>query len=95
MTMNKAEYKEYLRSAHWQSWKKYLYGKYGACQKCGAKKNLDVHHLTYEHLGAEWEADLILVCRTCHYNLYHAHRMKQPPKRMGIFRELIYLITGI
>lgn len=39
------------------------------CQKCGARGpgvTLDVHHLTYERLGDELAADLIVLCRGCH-----------------------------
>ncbi len=27
---------------------------------------LEVHHLTYERLGAEWDDDLIVLCPACH-----------------------------
>lgn len=43
-----------LRTAHW------------ACECCGAKRNLQVHHLTYERLGREWDQDLEVLCRDCH-----------------------------
>lgn len=37
------------------------------CQKCGAHELLQVHHLTYEHLGNELMEDLITLCRDCHH----------------------------
>ena len=43
------------------------------CERCGWKKEswdktrtLDLHHKTYERLGAEREEDLELVCSLCH-----------------------------
>lgn len=35
------------------------------CQGCGGKA-CEVHHVTYERLGAEEMADLVSVCRECH-----------------------------
>lgn len=43
-----------LQLANWQ------------CQHCAAKRDLEVHHKTYERLGAEWDDDLEVVCTTCH-----------------------------
>ena len=37
------------------------------CRKCGARSMLEVHHLTYEHLGNEPMEDLITLCHDCHY----------------------------
>ena len=36
------------------------------CQKCGDRRRLEVHHLTYARLGRERAADLIVLCHTCH-----------------------------
>ena len=36
------------------------------CARCGSRGLLDVHHLTYERLGAEFGTDLLVLCRPCH-----------------------------
>lgn len=37
------------------------------CENCGRKGGgFDVHHLTYDHFGAEPDEDLELRCRACH-----------------------------
>ena len=41
------------------------------CQKCQAKYvPLDVHHISYKHVGDEPLKTLTSVCRTCHSNLH-------------------------
>ena len=34
------------------------------CKKCNGKKNLDVHHLSYD-IDINWDS-LITLCRRCH-----------------------------
>lgn len=36
------------------------------CCKCKKKKNLHVHHKTYERLGKEHLNDLMVLCKDCH-----------------------------
>jgi 5-methylcytosine-specific restriction endonuclease McrA len=40
------------------------------CRICAATSALEVHHNTYERLGHERPADLIVLCRSCH-KLFH------------------------
>lgn len=37
---------------------------------CGATEGLQLHHMTYERIGAEELTDLIPLCETCH-NIVH------------------------
>lgn len=57
-------YGEYLRSPHWRrlvrKWRK------KACEYCGSKTRLCLHHRTYVNLGAELRSDLKTLCETCH-----------------------------
>jgi len=36
------------------------------CTRCGSNKKIQLHHLTYEHLGNEKSKDLIPLCKQCH-----------------------------
>ena len=44
--------------------------KTGVCEKCGATKNIDVHHI-----DGDWHnnnpKNLIILCRSCHSKLHH------------------------
>lgn len=65
-------YSEYLRTDHWQSQRKAALKRAEfRCQVCNSgDKQLDVHHRTYERLGVEIPADLIVLCNDCH-TLFH------------------------
>jgi 5-methylcytosine-specific restriction endonuclease McrA len=45
------------------------------CQECGINRYqagvLEVHHLTYDRLGAELDEDLRVLCRKCHYDVHN------------------------
>lgn len=43
-----------LRRAKWQ------------CSRCPSRRNLEVHHRSYERLGREFDADLEVLCPDCH-----------------------------
>ncbi len=63
----RSTYDEYLDSPTWQTKRQEALGRAGhKCQLCGATNRLDVHHNTYERLGNELPADLIVLCRSCH-----------------------------
>jgi len=61
-------YSDYLQTPEWRQrrtvavdWAR------GACQLCNSgKKPLHVHHRTYDRLGAELPADLVVLCADCH-----------------------------
>jgi hypothetical protein len=36
------------------------------CAKCGRRRDLEVHHLTYRRVGAESPEDLVTLCGSCH-----------------------------
>lgn len=73
--MNEA-YEEYLRSEYWKSLREEILEKdHHRCVVCGRKKNLNVHHLTYDHLGnreAEWY-DLVTLCQDCHQRVHELY----------------------
>lgn len=59
---------KYLYSPHWRATREVALSiARFRCQACKRKNpRLDVHHLTYERLGHEWYADVIVLCRPCH-----------------------------
>lgn len=62
----------YLKSLHWRitRWRKktQMWYSRGAvfCERCGSRKRLHVHHVTYERLGWERMSDLQIICHKCH-----------------------------
>ena len=73
--MNKAEYGQYLESEHWKQFSLRIKEQRRKCQDCGIPAfdawkrdsvGLNVHHLTYENVGKEKDADVELLCRQCH-----------------------------
>lgn len=63
----RSEYWEYLKSETWKAKRRLLFQERGRkCEKCGAGKNLNVHHLSYEHFKDEPLSDLQILCRLCH-----------------------------
>lgn len=75
-------YGEYLRTPEWRTTRA------GALLRAGWRcsldvthgDDLDVHHRTYERLGAELAADLVVLCRPCH-RLHHREHGR--PRRGG------------
>jgi 5-methylcytosine-specific restriction endonuclease McrA len=60
-------YKEYLLTDWWKKVKRAAIIRAGyQCEECKERRPLDVHHLTYERLGTEADADLQALCRFCH-----------------------------
>jgi 5-methylcytosine-specific restriction endonuclease McrA len=62
----------YLKSLHWRftRWRKKLQMRITKgsvyCERCGSKKYLHIHHVTYQRLGYERMSDLQVICRACH-----------------------------
>jgi HNH endonuclease len=60
-------YAEYLQSSWWRARRNdALRAASYRCHRCESKRELQVHHLTYERLGAELPDDLEVLCRGCH-----------------------------
>lgn len=66
-TLRRLPYADYLQSDHWRIVRAHILEQRGGhCERCGALRDLNVHHLTYERLGAEEDTDLEVLCRSCH-----------------------------
>lgn len=77
--MTKDEYVTYLASGHWRDTREAALERAGRrCQLCNGAKRLDVHHRTYERVGAEHPGDLTVLCRGCHE---HFHGVGDKKKR--------------
>ncbi|UTI65588.1 HNH endonuclease [Paraconexibacter antarcticus] len=64
---SKGAYAAYLRSPAWKKIRGCVLERDDhACTSCGSKRKLQVHHLTYERVGAEHLADLTTLCDGCH-----------------------------
>lgn len=74
----KVDYAAYLESEAWKArrqWK--LNAAENRCQLCNSEYLLNVHHRTYDRLGNEREADLVVLCEKCHKH-YH-NIVPKPP----------------
>ncbi len=69
--IDKTEYLSYLKSDKWQETRRRIFkrDKYRCCI-CGTTKNLRCHHVTYENIGHEKDADLATLCDSCHEDLH-------------------------
>lgn len=84
------DYKEYLRSDGWAEIKRELYQERGKqCQRCGEKKTLQVHHLTYERVYHEQLEDLLILCAVCHTK-EHGLEVKKKRKHWKPNKQEIY-----
>lgn len=69
-------YHRYLKSPAWQARRLIALDNAGHhCQVCNGNECLDVHHRTYERIGAEHHNDLTVLCRECHETFHKAGRL--------------------
>jgi 5-methylcytosine-specific restriction endonuclease McrA len=70
MRYHSPEYTAYMQSPAWQARRRAALNAAGwCCEQCGMPRELvrlQVHHRTYERLGAELPSDLQVLCRPCH-----------------------------
>lgn len=50
---------------------------HNCCAMCGATTSLQVHHLTYKHLGHELDNELIVLCASCHRKVHSQQSRKK------------------
>lgn len=66
------EWGEYIHSVAWEETRQKIFRRDGfRCVCCGASKNLNVHHITYDNLGAERPSDLVTLCQKCHEKVHN------------------------
>lgn len=60
-------YEAYLQTPWWRARRNRALRAAGyRCTACGTKRELQVHHRSYERLGEEQDEDLQVLCRGCH-----------------------------
>jgi hypothetical protein len=72
----RAAYRAYLQSDAWRERRaRTLAEAGGSCQLDASHQGpFDVHHNSYERLGAELPSDLVVLCRSCH-GRHHGHEL--------------------
>ena len=66
---------DYYRSPEWRCKRLAKLTEAGnKCRRCDATSGLQVHHLTYAHIGAERMSELRLLCPECHDKKYRGKR---------------------
>lgn len=67
------DYQSYIISDAWRRRRAKFLRIQPHCQACGTKTRLQVHHLTYEHLGDEPNGDLMTLCESHHSAVHKYH----------------------
>ena len=98
LTVFQKKYHKYLLSSEWKAKRLSVLNERGICDKCGKKKNLHVHHLTYDNIFHERPEDLIVLCKKCHFNIHNGEdKPKKVPrderKRRAVAREMNRLVN--
>lgn len=84
-------YAQYLRTRWW-------YGRRNEalrqaryrCQSCESKRELQVHHTSYERLGDEADSDLSVLCRGCHLG---EHRV-EVQSHVALYARMLSAVVG-
>lgn len=64
-------YGDYLASEQWQEKRRKVFARAGGiCEGCGESEPSEVHHISYEHVGAEFLFELVAVCKACHDRIH-------------------------
>jgi hypothetical protein len=66
-----ADYDPYLKSPAWSKRRNLVLKRAaGICEGCGEHPPTQVHHLSYQNVGAEFLFELVAVCEACHDRLH-------------------------
>lgn len=81
-----SHYLAYLLSGGWRARRNRALKDAGyRCSRCPSKRDLEVHHLTYERLGGERDSDLAVLCAGCH----RAEHLEHPEQTsFGVYLRL-------
>ena len=69
------DYPAYLKTEHWNKVREAALERADyRCQLCNSNQSVQVHHRTYENIGAERDCDLFVLCDECHEDF---HKIKE------------------
>ena len=81
-----SDYLAYLKSPWWSQRRNLALLNAGyRCRRCGVTRQLEVHHLSYAHLGAELDEDLEVLCRGCHLGEHFTRTQES----VGLYARII------
>lgn len=87
----RADYAAHIKSDAWAAIRKAWFeeqrrrtGTDAVCYVCGVGRPLDLHHLSYERMGAEQHEDLIALCRPHHEHLHSVLDASPTWRRLGL-----------
>jgi hypothetical protein len=73
----RARYDAYISSERWAGRRASYYKNHERkCAACASASSIHLHHLTYERMGNELDADLIPLCESCHDKVHALHKKK-------------------
>src|SRR5215203_1694501 len=90
-------YVAYLKTDWWAFVRRRCMARaWNACERCQCRPARQVHHLTYERLGAERLDDVIAVCPQCHAEMHNTPRPADEYGRYGWqgMPEILYRVLS-
>lgn len=91
--MSRVNYHEYIASDAWRKRRAaYFKNRRKRCRACHARKQIHLHHATYERLGAELDQDLVPLCAGCHKRV-HAHHKEVGGSLMDATDHIIQVVA--
>ncbi len=82
------EYREYLKTPHWDSVRRMMLWLQPFCQQCEFPYELNVHHKTYERLGDERvPEDLVVLCASCHMRHHFIEDLEESEQLRALVKE--------
>ncbi len=87
-----SHYQAYLNTSDWRRTRsRALVRASYRCHRCGSKRSPQVHHLSYERLGHEWDQDLEVLCENCHRDEHLEH---PDQTSLGVYLKLASSLIG-
>ena len=85
-------YQEYLLTKHWTDFKVEYYKSHPKkCSECGSRKKIHLHHLSYDNIGCETDADVIHLC-SLHHAVRHSRLTQIEALRIMLSSEPFILV---
>lgn len=84
-------YLEYLKTPEWRATRNRALQRAGyKCEQCDARRELQVHHRTYDRVGRELDTDLQVLCGPCHEGVHPEEQAFRYARRyLAIARDVL------